>query len=139
MGVYRYAPKLFVDWLTEMMPEAYFCTKIPADRHAPPADGRPIVQIGTVPASAYSNKFLARRWLTFVVVADTEMQAGDTIELVRHFVIRRARWARICRSATMVGEPGRFDLDDETVPQMRMTIEALFRESYPPRILRRVG
>lgn len=129
-GRFRYAPKLFVDYLKTEMPDVWPCTKIPKDRQAPPVNGRPIVHISTVPGPAHSSRQLSWRRLIFDCTADDEISCGDVCEDVRSAVVA-SRYDHICRDTTIVGEPARVDLGDEPVPRFQVTIDVLLRETYP--------
>lgn len=125
-GRFRYATKLYVDYLSVRMPGVLVATKIPTDAIR---DGRPLVVIDSVSAGGYPNLVLATRRLVFSCYDEDELSAGELCEWVRAEV-RASRYAYICRRAEVVGEPARFDRPDEPVPRFQTTIDVLLRESY---------
>lgn len=123
-GRYRYMPKVYIDYLSEKMPDVHFCTKIPND-----ADGRPVVTVSTQPAGSHTNRFMAWRWLVFGCHARTELAAGELCEQVRAQVWQ-SRYDNICHQVLTIGEPARFDLLDEPTPRFQTILGVLLREIY---------
>lgn len=140
LGVYPYAPLLYVDYLQPLLDAQYGKGKARACTEMPTKRPQWVVQISTAPASQHESMVLAWRRLIFTCSVtpqpDDELLAAWLCERVRTWV-KRSRYQQrragpppIAVRVNVIGEPSRFDRPDEPAKRFQTTIDVLLRETY---------
>ena len=120
---FPYAPKVVADYLRANLGGIKVSTDVPKTWTPP------LVTITMVPANSTPNLVLSTRRLIIHCWHSKELDGGNLIERVRQLLVDVPYVGGVpgLRNVNIIGEPGRYDDPDSSIPRFEMTADVLLR------------